>query len=159
MSKCTEYFIFMCLILGVSTFPDGAPVDACVKERVNQPHHGQARSQPPETSPYQVLQSAADYGPGTQITVTIQGVANFKGFLIQARDVVTNEWIGQWVETPNTKIHPECSAITHSDPKPKQAATLVWQAPKNSRGQVYFTGTVLKGYSEFWSNLVSQIAA
>lgn len=71
--------------------------------------------------------------------MTIHGAANFKGFLIQGRDVATNEWIGSWLETPNTKIHPECSAITHADPKPKQSATLIWQAPHGARGQVYFT--------------------
>ncbi|CAG9840066.1 unnamed protein product [Diabrotica balteata] len=148
------------LVLEANCFPDGAPVDACVKPRVNQPYHGQARPQSPETNPFQVLQSEADYGPGTQITVTIQGVSNFKGFLIQARDVASNEWIGSWIETPNTKIHSECSAITHADPKPKQSATLVWQAPQNTRGgEVYFTGTVLKEYSEFWSNLVSQVGS
>ncbi|CAG9858437.1 unnamed protein product [Phyllotreta striolata] len=149
----------LALAIEVSSFPDGAPIDACVKPRVNQPYHGQARPQPANTSPFQILQSAAEYGPGTQITVVIQGAANFKGFLIQGRDAATNEWIGSWVETPNTKIHPECSAITHADPKPKQSATFVWQAPHNARGQVYFTGTVLKEYSEFWSNLVSQVAA
>lgn len=74
------------------------------------------------------------------IPVTIQGSEYFKGFFIQARDAASNEWIGKWVETPNTKIHPECSAITHGDPKPKQHAILVWEAPANSHGgRVYFT--------------------
>ncbi|CAG9823857.1 unnamed protein product [Phaedon cochleariae] len=90
--------------------------------------------------------------------LTIQGQDAFKGFLIQGRDVATNEWIGNWIEAPNTKVHPECSAITHADPRPKQSATLIWQAPANSRpGQVYFTGTVLKEYSQFWSDMVSQV--
>ncbi|XP_023013906.2 reelin domain-containing protein 1 [Leptinotarsa decemlineata] len=153
-------FVIFGLVIGVYSFPDGAPVDACVKPRPNQPYHGQARQQSPQTNPFQILQSAAEYGPGAQITVTIQGSANFKGFFIQARDVATNEWIGDWVETPNTKVHSECSAITHGDPRAKQSATLVWQAPQNSRGgQVYFTGTVLKEYAEFWSEMVSQLAA
>ncbi|KAL3278927.1 hypothetical protein HHI36_016445 [Cryptolaemus montrouzieri] len=149
------FFFFVFAV--VSAFPDGAPVDACVKPRPNQPYHGQARSQSPETSPFQILQSSAHYGPGSQITVTIQGTDTFKGFLIQARDVATNNWLGNWIETPNTKIHPECSAITHADPKPKAQASFLWQAPPNVQGgQVYFTGTVLKEYATFWSNLVSQ---
>ncbi|XP_044258931.1 reelin domain-containing protein 1 [Tribolium madens] len=154
--------LLLVLVTGVFTvvgFPDGAPVDACVKPRPNQPYHGQARPQPPSTNPFQVIQSSAQYGPGTQITVTIQGADYFKGFFIQARDVASNGWLGEWVETPNTKIHPECSAITHADPKPKQQAVLVWQAPHNVQpGQVYFTGTVLKEYTMFWSNIVSQVA-
>lgn len=55
------------ICLGVNAFPDGAPVDACVKPRPNQPYHGQSRPQPPETNPFQVLQSSAYYGPGSQI--------------------------------------------------------------------------------------------
>lgn len=80
------------------------------------------------------------YKRNLTISVTIQGADYFKGFFIQARDVASNGWLGGWVETPNTKIHPECSAITHADPKPKQQAVFVWQAPPNVQpGQVYFT--------------------
>lgn len=75
----------------------------------------------------------------TSVTVTISGDI-FKGFFIQARDATTDAWIGQWVETPNTKQHPECSAVTHADPRDKQHATLIWKAPDNVQGrQVYFT--------------------
>ncbi|KAG5881101.1 hypothetical protein JTB14_036585 [Gonioctena quinquepunctata] len=152
--------VILGLVIGTNSFPDGAPVDACVGNKANQPNHGQAKPQSPQTNPFQILQSAAEYGPGSQITVTIQGRSNFKGFFIQARDVATNEWIGKWVEAPNTNAHHECSAITHGDPRPKQLATFVWQAPQNTRGgQVYFTGTVLKEYSEFWSDIISQLAA
>lgn len=55
-------------MIAVHAFPDGAPIDVCVKPRPNQPNHGQARPQPAHTSPFQILQSAAEYGPGTQIT-------------------------------------------------------------------------------------------
>ncbi|KAJ8912455.1 hypothetical protein NQ315_002821 [Exocentrus adspersus] len=51
-----------------TSFPDGAPVDACVKPRPNQPYHGQSRPQLPYTNPFQILQSSAKYGPGSQIT-------------------------------------------------------------------------------------------
>ncbi|XP_045472969.1 putative defense protein 1 [Harmonia axyridis] len=158
MSKLVFITVLNFFLVVVSAFPDGAPVDACVKPRANQPYHGQARSQPPHTSPYQIIQSSSNYGPGSQITVTIQGRDTFKGFLIQARDAATNNWLGGWIQSPNTKVHPECSAITHADPKPKAQATLLWQAPSDSRGgQVYFTGTVLKEYSTFWSELQSQV--
>lgn len=58
----------MCGVFVVVGFPDGAPVDTCVKPRPNQPYHGQARTQPLSTNPYQILQSSAEYGPGTRIT-------------------------------------------------------------------------------------------
>ncbi|KAF2894391.1 hypothetical protein ILUMI_11782 [Ignelater luminosus] len=93
------------------------------------------------------------------LALTIHGSEYFKGFFIQARDVASDGWLGEWIETPNTKKHPECSAITHADPEEKQQATLIWQAPKNTPGgQVYFTGTVLKEYSKFWSNIVADVA-
>ncbi|XP_029164790.1 putative defense protein 3 isoform X2 [Nylanderia fulva] len=142
--------------ISVFGFPDGAPVDTCVKPRPNQPYHGQARSQPLHTSPYQILASSSRYGPGSQITVTIGG-APFQGFFVQARDTKTKQWIGSWAQTPNTKTHSECSAVTHADPREKEQATFIWNAPSNARGSVYFTGTILKDYSTFWSDLVSQV--
>nr|CAI5850718.1 unnamed protein product [Callosobruchus analis] len=147
-------------ITRVGGFPDGAPVDTCVRSNPNQPNHGQNRPQPADTNPYQLLQSHLEYGPGSQISVYVQGSVPFKGFFIQARDVATNQWLGGWIDTPNTKTHPECSAITHADAKPKSSAVLTWQAPHNvGRGQVYFTGTVLREYTTFWSDIVSQLAA
>lgn len=60
---------FFCLGLAVvRAFPDGAPVDACVKPRPNQPYHGQARTQPGHTNPYAVVADSSHYGPGSQIT-------------------------------------------------------------------------------------------
>lgn len=70
--------------------------------------------------------------------VSIRG-ASFQGFFIQARDSNTNKWIGSWEQTPNTKIHAECSAVTHADPREKEQATFIWNAPLNARGSVYFT--------------------
>lgn len=73
------------------------------------------------------------------MAVTISGDV-FRGFFIQARDVATNNWIGNWVESQGSKVHPECSSVTHGDPRDKQQATLVWQAPHDAQpGQVYFT--------------------
>lgn len=71
-------------------------------------------------------------------SVTIVG-APFKGFFLQARDTNTNEWIGSWTRTPNTNVHSECSAVTHADPRDKEQATFIWNAPANGRGSVYFT--------------------
>lgn len=64
---CFRFCVLAVLVLGASAFPDGAPIDACVKPRTNQPNHGRARSQAPESSPYQILASGNVYGPGSQI--------------------------------------------------------------------------------------------
>lgn len=59
---------FVLLSCGAYAFPDGAPVDACVKPRPNEPYHGQARTQPLETNPYLLLASTSHYQPGSQVT-------------------------------------------------------------------------------------------
>ncbi|KAG7308256.1 hypothetical protein JYU34_006935 [Plutella xylostella] len=138
-------------------FPDGAPIDACVKMRANQPNHGQHRSQPPHTSPYRVTASASTYAPNDLITITIEGSEPFKGFFLQARSAETQEWLGSWEAAPHTTVHPECAAVTHADPRDKARATLLWRAP-GGHGRVYFTGTVLKNYGTFWGDLVADSA-
>ncbi|XP_031842226.1 putative defense protein 3 isoform X2 [Nomia melanderi] len=147
--------ILASLVLSAYSFPDGAPVDTCVKPtRPNEPNHGQARSRPLESSPYAFSASSSQYSPGSQISVSISG-STFKGFFIQARDPETDKWIGSWAQTENTSTHPECSAVTHADPHVKEHATLVWNAPPNAHGRVYFTGTILKEYGTYWSNVVA----
>ncbi|XP_053604157.1 putative defense protein 3 [Plodia interpunctella] len=150
-----KFLLASVLCWGVNSFPDGAPVDTCVKNRANQPNHGQHRSQSLATLPYRVLASSSTYGPHSTITVTIEGSEPFKGFFLQARSVESDEWLGSWEEAPNTTIHPECSAVTHADPRDKNRATLVWRAP-NAHGRIYFTGTVLKNYGTFWADIIAE---
>ncbi|XP_058811356.1 putative defense protein 3 [Topomyia yanbarensis] len=147
------------LVAVVSGFPDGAPADTCVKSRFNQPNHGAARTQDASTSPFRITATGSSYGPGSQIQVDVNGHDVFRGFFLQARDGQTNEWIGEWVESPNTKTIPECSAITHADNRDKERASFVWNAPKDRQGQVYFTGTIVKNYGTFWANLIAEAPA
>lgn len=131
--------LFFVIFSFVNSFPDGAPTDVCVKNRFNEPNHGKSRTQAAHTIPYQVIASSDTYSPGERITVTISGTDVFRGFFLQARDSASNEWIGEWQETDNVKTIPECSSITHADNKDKAQASLVWIAPKNKQGNVFFT--------------------
>ena len=63
----------------------------------------------------------------------------FRGFFFQARDAKTQEWIGEFIESPNTKTIPECASVTHADNRDKSQAVLVWKAPESQQGQVFFT--------------------
>ncbi|KAJ8673475.1 hypothetical protein QAD02_004737 [Eretmocerus hayati] len=148
------------LFVATSGFGSGAPPSTCTKPLPNRPYHGKdstIESQSLSNNPYQIVASGNTYRPGSQITVRIQG-DTFKGFFIQARDAQTNQWIGTWAQTPNTKSYAECAAVTHADPKDKQLATLIWNAPTSGRsGKVYFTGTVLKDYATFWADMVSRV--
>lgn len=62
-------YAFICvLFMSIDCFPDGGPADTCVKpERFNQPNHGQARTQPLETLPFEVIATTDQYQPGQQI--------------------------------------------------------------------------------------------
>lgn len=71
--------------------------------------------------------------------VTVRGNEHFRGFFLQARDAETNEWIGSWQDSQNTKTIPECASVTHADPKDKEGANLIWNAPQHKSGRVYFT--------------------
>lgn len=49
----------------VTSFPDGAPADTCVKG--NRPKHGQTKSQEQQSLPYQVVASSDQFGPGAEV--------------------------------------------------------------------------------------------
>lgn len=58
--------------------------------------------------------------------------------MVQALDVQTNEYIGEFVPGAGMQVMKECAAVTHSDAKPKKAVHLIWQAPANRAGSVVF---------------------
>lgn len=65
----SKVLIVLTVLVGLTTaFPDGAPVDTCVKPRTNQPYHGQTRPQTPDTNPFRLTASATRYEPGTSVT-------------------------------------------------------------------------------------------
>lgn len=70
MLDMRQISVFLCVVgaLQVAAFPDGAPVDVCVKPRPNEPYHGEARAQPINSLPYQVTASSGRFQPGQQIT-------------------------------------------------------------------------------------------
>ncbi|KDR09598.1 Putative defense protein 3 [Zootermopsis nevadensis] len=149
--------VLVAVPLLVKGFPDGAPVDACVKPKPNRPYHGRHQPQPADNLPYSITASDDVYGPGSRITVSVKGDV-FRGFFLQARDVATGAWVGTWEETPNTKGLPECAAVTHGDNRNKLQATVVWTAPEDTPGgRVYFTGSVVKDYETFWTDIVGQL--
>jgi hypothetical protein len=67
MNRSFNIFVLV-LVVSVNSFPDGAPPDTCVKDRFNQPNHGQFRAQPLETLPYKIQASSAFYKPGDTIS-------------------------------------------------------------------------------------------
>jgi hypothetical protein len=64
--------------------------------------------------------------------------ANFKGFIVQALNAQTHQPIGHFISTPGMKPVEECSAITHTDSRPKKGVNLVWEAKVKEPGEVIF---------------------
>lgn len=63
---CTIAALF--LIHTCCAFPNGGPIDACIKSKPNQPNHGSVQPQPDETNPYIIEASSDYYRPGDKIT-------------------------------------------------------------------------------------------
>ncbi|KAI9554554.1 hypothetical protein GHT06_019827 [Daphnia sinensis] len=153
---CTLVTLFL-IFENCRAFPNGGPIDACVKAQPNRPNHGGTQPQPENTNPFIVEASNDYYRPGDKITVTIRGPKSaFKGFFFQGRDPKTQEWIGVFEKNPDAKSYVECSAATHTDNDPKESVTLLWHAP-DATGSVYFVGTVLQNYRTYWSDVVARV--
>ena len=60
--------VSLLLIHACLAFPNGGPIDACVKAKPNQPNHGGTQPQSDQTNPYIVEASSDYYRPGDRIT-------------------------------------------------------------------------------------------
>lgn len=49
----------------VTSFPDGAPADTCVKG--NRPKHGKTQPKALQSLPYQLVASSDQFGPGAEV--------------------------------------------------------------------------------------------
>ncbi|CAG2107257.1 unnamed protein product [Medioppia subpectinata] len=78
----------------------------------------------------------------------------FKGFMIVAIDPLTGKRIGNWIKFKGTDILP-CSAITHTNSRPKRMASLIWVPDPGARGYVAFEATIVRSFSEYYSGLGS----
>ncbi|XP_023216395.1 putative ferric-chelate reductase 1 homolog [Centruroides sculpturatus] len=83
--------------------------------------------------------------------------ASFKGFMVQALDKETGKYIGKFIEAPGLAVMKECSAVSHSNPKPKIAVHLAWVAPNDHSGQVVFRATIVETKKVFYEGLQSQL--
>ncbi|XP_071547760.1 ferric-chelate reductase 1 [Panulirus ornatus] len=137
-------------------FPDGAPIESCITEIPNRPNHAGTKPRNPNSSKHRFTASSYNYLPGSIIKVRISGPP-FKGFFVQARDIYTNKWIGEFAESDQAMSYPECSAVTHNTVPPKTDVLLLWKAPYNRAGSVKFTGTILEKYDKYWSEMVAKV--
>ncbi|GIY44760.1 putative ferric-chelate reductase 1 [Caerostris darwini] len=152
------YFVFYCSFFLHSTvaFHSGAPVEACDSML---PRHLHTSAKPASESPYLFTASARHFYPDSKrrkIKVRIRGAA-FKGFFVVALDADTHERIGTFLDASGMEAVP-CSAVTHTDGRPKVMATMLWQPPENrKRGEVLFLATILESFSTYYSGQIASI--
>lgn len=147
-----------CLLLvavpQTDSFPNGAPVEACIYQTV--PNHPGTKPKEGETFYHEFVATSGSYRPGATIHVHLNG-AKIKGFFIQAIDD-NYKPIGSFVKNEYSKLHDECSAITHSHPGPKKNLSFIWKAPKHGfGGNVYFRATILEEYDRYWSKVFAKV--
>jgi len=134
----------------------GAPPDAC---EFLSPGHG-FEPQPRE-SPFTIMVNATSIERGGSVQITVTGSEEFAGFIIQARpDPIIYFVIGKFdiVEEVYGKVvncSDESDTVTHNSNELKQTVSFLWTAPENFQGTVFFTGTVVKSYTEFWEKIAS----
>ncbi|KFM78581.1 putative ferric-chelate reductase 1, partial [Stegodyphus mimosarum] len=141
---------------GCAAFPSGATVEACDSLL---PRHLHTKPRELSESPYVFIASASSYYPDSKrrkIKVKIRG-APFKGFFVVALDADTHERTGTFLEANGMQPVP-CSAVTHTDGRPKLMATMLWQPPKDKKsGEVIFLATILESFSIYYSGIVASV--
>ncbi|XP_073499166.1 putative ferric-chelate reductase 1 [Phyllobates terribilis] len=156
-----KIYMFGFLILGflashVSTYSNGLVYKACDTMK---PEHG---TTVPQTTvpPYNVSASSYSYRPADEITVTLQanpGI-HFEGFLLQARTILGNEIVGQFIVTAPNSQNLNCgnvnSTVTHKDSSTKSSISARWVAPA-SVSRVIFKATILQSKPIYWVGIES----
>lgn len=160
MSKLRNSLALLCsslVIFGLSMtygFPNGAPIEACIYQTV--PNHPGTKPNQVETFRHEFVATSGTFGPGSVIDVHLNG-PGFKGFFIQA---INDDYkpIGSFVKNDFSKLHDECSAITHKGKGPKKNLSFRWVAPHFGHGgNVYFRATILEEYDRYWSKVFAKV--
>lgn len=83
---------------------------------------------------------------------------SFRGFIVQAIDPQTFEFIGHFLPGEGLRLMPECSAVTHENARDKSAAALVWMPPDDRHwGEVIFRATIVANKNTYYENQISQV--
>ncbi|KAL3869445.1 hypothetical protein ACJMK2_042126 [Sinanodonta woodiana] len=147
--------IILCVHVRVSLqFGQGAPGSKCADML---PSHGSTFAQR-DASPYTVKVSSTTYKAGDQITVTISGRAEFRGFLLVAKQIDGTP-VGSFVSTETGSRVISCThggqALTHTSKNLKSRVITQWTAPDIAVGNIVLIATVVADYTEFWVNIKS----
>ncbi|KAM4728032.1 putative ferric-chelate reductase 1 [Anableps anableps] len=129
-----------------------------------EPHHGVPAETTP--SPYQLKTNITRFSPGDWIQVTVDGSTYFRGFLLQARDAISQTYtatIGTFTLTDPIKTQlltcfkHQGSAVSHMTDHKQTEVVVTWNAPDDAPQAVQFFVTVVAHYKKFWVKIPGPI--
>ncbi|CAL4102296.1 unnamed protein product [Meganyctiphanes norvegica] len=137
-------------------YPGGAPAAACV-DMV--PQHGATAQNTTAPFSFQMGMSDTPLGNNSRVTLNLEvnKIEYFKGLLLQAREVGSNQAIGTFYINENNNIkYLTCgdegsnNAVTHSSSDKKSSIEVDWEPDDDFEGDVQFVATVVKDAPIYW---------
>nr|XP_054748074.1 putative defense protein 1 [Lytechinus pictus] len=159
------FFAYLLKYNCVGARSTGAPVtmnpDVC---STMTPQHFSNPSQ--DLSPYTIIVNGDTYTPTQPLTVTIstaQGAGQFKGILLLARRVGSNDIVGSWSVTDSQNFQTvSCgqsnNAVTHQNSDLKDLSiSFIWIPPSGEANDIFIAATFVQQFNTFWVNVTSSI--
>nr|XP_055037978.1 putative ferric-chelate reductase 1 isoform X2 [Misgurnus anguillicaudatus] len=151
------YILLSACVGTVHMYPDGQVSGVCSSMV---PAHSSSSTQT-SSSPYTITATPTSFNSGDEITVTLSGSVNFKGFMLQAYKAGTNTPIGTFTVTNNQAQGLTCSgvansAVSQTSKSGKTSIQVKWKAPTSGQlSNVEFRATFVQALSTFWVGVKS----
>ncbi|XP_051537828.1 putative ferric-chelate reductase 1 [Myxocyprinus asiaticus] len=150
----------------VICYPDGKVTEAC-GDMMPQHRHDPSTKAPP----YNIIVDNITFSPGDELKVTLSvaatgSTANFRGFLIEARNAENlDETVGSF-KLINSAISQllhcsdkDGSAVSHTSDSHKTEVQVIWVAPQDSPPSVQFLVTVVRKYKDYWVKIPGPVVS
>ena len=158
-------YIFLILLVSKrgSMYPNGAPNSACERmdPSITRTHDGGRQE---SKVPFKLVPTKEIVTSGERVTLTIdnyRGTSSptfFKGFIVQAVKMNTNEILGKFIVNDNDEnVKPmtcngvKANSVTHTHNRVKSSVNLTWESPNiQEKTAVDFYFTVMTDKKSFW---------
>merc|ERR1712050_290880 len=147
------------LLERTASFSMGAPDSACAQMTPGHAHDSQTGLPPAN---FTLRKNRVRPGEMIGIELATTGDSQFKGFIIQAREVKQKDrQVGSFVVSGDDASYMTCgrgihNSITHRKSNGKSSVKAKWRAPTDFEGDVVFRYTCLKEYQTFWVGLETE---
>ncbi|XP_058622044.1 putative ferric-chelate reductase 1 [Onychostoma macrolepis] len=152
-------YVLLCCVGVVHCYGNGRVGAVCGSMT---PGHGSNIAQS-SSAPFTVTADKTTFKEGDQITVSLnnQSADQFKGFMLQARQVGSSTPIGTFNVTDINVQFLSCdgvanSSVSHTSNRNKSSIEAKWTAPTSGQlGDIEFRATFVKNFTTFWVGVKS----